>query len=84
MWFCVFLLILRGGSCEEGFRGVDTIGRVYEELEEQEVEESDLSSYDTEDLMGENQYRGKRSAFYRYCVLYRVEGIKVWILKFST
>ena len=70
MWFCVFLLILSGARCGVGFRGVDTIGRVYEELEEHEVEGSDLSSYGTEDLMGENQYRGKRSAFYRYYVLY--------------
>ena len=69
MWGWAFLLILGNVRCDEGMRGVESIGRVYQEIEDQEVEESDLLSYGVEDLLDDSEHRGmrgKRSSFYRF------------------
>ena len=47
------------------YKEVSTIEKVYHEILEDEVDESDLTVNNMEDFMEENTHRGKRSAFYR-------------------
>ena len=51
--------------CGGSYKEVSTIEKVYHEILEDEVDESDLTVDNMEDFMEDNTHRGKRSAFYR-------------------
>lgn len=53
-------------TCDGDFREVSSIDKVYHEIVEEEVDESDITVENTADYLEENTHRGKRSsAFYR-------------------